>query len=252
MSHNKNLEEIAKYISGEMSGDEKKKFEDRLQRDPELRQSFTTYKDIDIAIENEDAIVFMDLVKQDLDKRKIHLIPSWWKTKKGYYGIAAVITILITVGLLLVFFTADKSKQTPDLANFFRPDKINYNFRSISSNSLESDIMLGISLFNDKNYKESFEAFQRAWQQDTSSVQLDYYLGLSKIYSGDFVMGSRIMESIFISNDVIYSSDAKWQFIYCCIRLDSIPLAKRYLKEISVDPFYKEKVDSVLSMIDSQ
>jgi tetratricopeptide (TPR) repeat protein len=250
MSHSQDHQDISKYLSGEMSVEEKKTFEDRLSKDPQLRQLFELEKDVDLAINNEEAIEFIDLVKQDLKKRLPMPIPSWWRTNKSYYGIAAMIALLVTIGLLLNYFVPEDPRNEKDLIALFKPNKIDFTFRS-NDNLLQAEVSIqkGISLYNSSKYIESAQILKKVLSRFPSSIQIKYYYGLSVIYSGKLLEGKKIMEQVYNSKDLLYSKEALWQLVFCCIEQDSMSAARKGLVELKQDPYYNEKVEEVLEII---
>ena len=58
------------------------------------------------------------------------------------------------------------------------------------------------------------------------------------------------MNQVVDSEDLLYSKEALWQSVYCCIMQDSLGMARAGLIELKQDPYYKEKVNEVLAFID--
>lgn len=247
--NNDDYKDIDRYLSDDMTEEERILFEQRLENEPDLKEALYLSKDIDVAIRNKHAIEFIDLVKQDMDRRRPHHMPTWWRTRRRYYGMAAIITILVTIGLLLNYFSFSGGDKDKTLLALYQPERIDYTFRSDDLESTELLIQEGIIEYNSGKFDDAAVHFEKAISDKPASIQLKFYYGLSLIYSGKIKAGQKIMQSIIESHDLLYSKEAMWQNSYCLIRMGQVDSAKSIILELREDSYYAEKAEKALDLI---
>jgi len=252
MKMSKYIDEIDRYFSGLMDELEKVEFENALKRNAELRRAVTMYKEINFTIKNQKALELVDLVMQDLNSiqhEKNMNIRRIYRNKG--LQIAAMLIILIGIGIVIVLLTRKPPETSNTIAEYFAPQKIHFNFRSTEGGR---DVLLkeGIDLFNNKKYSEASRFFLKIYSNDTTDHQAAYYWGLSELYSGNIEKAKEVLNYINSTGDVNYSNEARWYLAWCYIQQDSVESAKEHLIFLHKDQYFGEKAGNVLRLLNGK
>ncbi len=247
MSSQENIESIDKYFTDQLSEDEKKVFEERLENDKELQDDVRLYQDVNIAIKKRDSIKFVDMAMENLrsHKKGVHIkkfnYSMWFKA-------AAILIVLVGLSIVIVVLTKKQHDETRTLASYFKAEEIEQEFRG-DDDDFEKMILTGVRFYNNENYSDAIQQFQNVLQKDEGHIQVKYYLGLSDLFAGNLDKAETILKEIANSGDMNYSSGAQWYLSWCYIQEGKKELAISALKELKGDDYYGEKAEKVIEML---
>lgn len=244
----KYIEEIDKYYSNQMNEEEKANFEKALQKDKELQKAVVFYKDIEFTIENREALKFVDEAMNNLEEPEHHSkVSIFLKHRSLKY--AAILVILIIIGIVIVLLNRKQVSEPDSLAIYFKPQKIDFQFRS--PHAVTDAIFLeAIGLFNNEDYSQAAVCFGEVYEQDPLDLLAGFYMGLSEIFSGNIEKGKETIEYIYKTGDMNFTAEAQWYLIWCYIQQDSLEQAREHLEALKSNRHYAEFAGKVIKLLD--
>ena len=224
------------YLADELSAEERKAFEARVETDPEFASEVRLHFLADAEIKAEGRA----LLKQSLNKRyeqalreqhtPVYLRPAAW-------GVAASILLLITLGIF--FLRPQTNTPTTDqlIAEYWEVPEVS-RFRDRVGDTLSTGWNKALDYFEDSAYNEAIPLFQEL-QQD-SSFMADYgdrtrlYLAISYEKTQAFPEALAALASI--SDESIYVDQRIWYQAMVYLKMKDFPKAQELLQEIIDNP----------------
>ena len=191
---------IRKYLHGELSLKEEQIFNELLSSNPQF------------ADEVELQSVYYADRSSNLKTELQALKPKVAETRSTSFNKIAVIAVLLCLLLVLGYlFQNQRSENNLNYANIYLEET--HPAPSVLMSGKDGDVlwMECIQLYNDKNYNQAIEFFDKAIDRGLHKQQSKLYIGLSFLYQTPPKLKKAI--SIFlelITSKSLYSEEANW------------------------------------------
>ncbi|MEO1052847.1 MAG: hypothetical protein AAFX87_19590 [Bacteroidota bacterium] len=173
-------EKIEAYLDGELKGAELEAFENELQKDENLRQEVNLHQDIKSAALDKDLDLFQEKVNQVIqtESSKAQTTPD--NSRKLWLRMAASISLLGVIALLIYQFSDNSSSKGSELAmQFFEPYDNIISERGSGSQKLEQALFA----YDRKEYSIAITLFNEV---DAEAFPITFfYTGLSHLAIGE-------------------------------------------------------------------
>jgi tetratricopeptide (TPR) repeat protein len=218
--------EIERYLSNDMSADERSLFETKLKSDSAFAEKVNLYRSASERL----AARFKGEEKERLFRKTLATMeiaaPSESKTKAiQFYGWAAAASIaLLCVAL---FYT---SSLKPDYADY-----ANYEPLTLVERGDDNTIKLQAQLdFNAKEYEKAIANLDELIQADPQNVELKLYKGIALLEVDQVKEANVLFEAVRNSNSV-YKDRGTWMLALSALKQKDYEQCEALLKEIPND-----------------
>jgi tetratricopeptide (TPR) repeat protein len=176
-----NLEYIDRFFKDELSPEEVKQFENRIETDPEFAEEVAFYITA-MNVAKEEAVAekrdrFRHIPVNNHHRgtvKKMGSVKSFWA-----YAAAAAVAILI-IGLYL-FYPSDQPAQMAE-----RYIQSNLTTLSVNMGAERDSVQAGLSLFNDGEFEKASEAFESVLATNSTSIDALKYAGITALRMGNY------------------------------------------------------------------
>jgi predicted Zn-dependent protease len=244
------IEQIEKYLSGELSRDELQAFDVRLQNDKVFAEIFALYKSVEAEMYeagDETALrkTLSGITQKHFDVAEppkiIKLKPN--RTRWLLYATAAAASIII---LLFLKPWQEKALTNEQLyAQYAVPDELPANVRGSNDDSL---LLKAKSLFNQKNYAAALPLLDSIIKQKPGEAQLQLSLGICLTQTGKFEPAINIFDSLAVKESSYKYEAMAWK-AFAYLKQDKTEACIAALKLIPADAANYEKAKALIQML---
>ncbi|MDN6280487.1 MAG: hypothetical protein L0J45_05740 [Psychroflexus sp.] len=217
---------IENYLAGELSVEEKKAFENRLAKEPELKDKFETYQELSKHLEHRfqhknERVELQRTIGQQADQ---HFDKKTKKSKKSIrmpwrIGIAA--TFLILIGLYFY-----QEYATPAFTDYNQ-----YAVVSFQSRGAENDLVKQAEdAFNSHKYTEAADSFEQLLQED-DNAEYKLYSAISLVEIDQFEKADQLYLEI-LKGDSVFRHEALWFGALSKLKQENKKAASQLLSQI--------------------
>lgn len=244
-------EQLEKYLKGEMSAKEMKKFEAMLINDNELLREIALEQELDAVLMDSDILdLKMKLANaRNSSGKAVHLSPviSMMKSNMKYVAAAASMGVLITAGVLTLTprsYTSDKLFKM-----YYQPDKAVVVNRAGRGNV---NIVEALMKFQKKEFEVASGMFEEILINNPDNIALRFYNGISYIETEKYDEAIKSFNIILKDKDNLYVEHAEWYVALCYLKKEQVEDARIQLLRIAneEDGFYKEDAKKILEKLD--
>jgi tetratricopeptide (TPR) repeat protein len=257
----KDLEQLVRYLDGDLSDNERQQIDDRLKIDPSFSGKLDLIKDVDNILGDKELSSFeqrlSEIEKRYRNKESLEEplptyekpIPVYNTSKFNIRRIAAVIAILVAFTFSVIWIKNTFWESKNDLfATYYQ--KMPADFGTRSEESTDNEFIRAIKLYNQNNYKEAIIAFERVLKKDPSNNAAKLFLGISYTETRQYKNAANQFTNIIQGKDPIFEEHASWYLSLCYLKTNNPGLAKNILQIlVNTNSFYKDKASDLLKKL---
>ena len=198
---------IERYLSGKMSEEEKARFTEALDTDPELRKDVDNMRLIDdaleLSIENDLRRELKDLELDDSGKStaKVRRMRVW--------TIAAGILVIVVAGAVLI-----RQTGTPSIETFSSDYYVEYNYGQVrGANAADSPLSPGIEFIDNKSWEAAATWFEEYLSTNTDDTEAKFIFADIKRQLGDIPGTKALLSSVIESESILWTEKAEWNYV---------------------------------------
>jgi len=211
------VEEIEKYLNGELNLKEFNEFESRLTHDTEFAREVLLYINIDKAISEIDVLTLRTKMKEVYANLHNHsrFRHDLFKIRWQYLAAAASITVLVTLGMKYIGFS---SLTNDEILNKYYTG---YEAEGIVRGATETenqDYLDALKAYNDKDFQVSEKLFAKYLEENFSDIQAHFYYGISCFENGNIKDASKSFQLILDHNNNLYLEQSQWYLGLCYLK----------------------------------
>ena len=149
-----------------------------------------------------------------------------------------------------IFMINILSPKSPDelFANYYEP----FNAVPEVTRGTEDERAFsnGIESYRNGKYMEASVAFTEILRQDPTSVQAQFFLGITAVASGEFDKAAGVLRQVAVAGGG-YSKEAKWYLALALLRTGDTEGVKENLKTLAESPgYYSERAAALLRSLE--
>jgi len=245
-----------RYLAGAMPAHEAQAFEQRLLQQPELAQAVALMRKTDAAVQDADALHFLQNVqaaqakylqkqeqKQQQQKATVvrPLVVRWWWA-------AAVLALLAVAGWFL-FKPAQPTPQALFAANF-TPYEAPGTYRNDSS-PFPDALRQAFQAYDAGNYQQAQPIFARFGGQATFGTVATFYRAQCLLATGAHAQAAAPLAGLAARNDHVFTTTAQWYLALAYLGQGQQAEAKQQLMAITADPNhpYQQQAKALLGQL---
>ncbi len=255
---------IANYVFNDMSLLERKQFEEDLLTDNELAEEYKRQVHMVDYLKSRSALEEMtsdpDMAEarrivdefydspEELNKESRPQPSKSIKVQRMLYPIIGVAAIFIGLVIYKISFLGPSNERLYN--RHYKPlDASSFVYRG-EQDQIDLKLREGLSFYLEGSYLESNVLFQELFQGYPNNPEAGLYFGLSRIALEEYEGAIRLLES-HISNQTIYTTEAKWYLGLCHVKLDNNSEAELYFEDLSqIGGYYGKKSLEILKKLD--
>lgn len=226
------------YLQGQLSSEERRAFEERLDQDLEFRNTFEWHQKMSNAIQEIEFRQTLAQLQSSSQQKKEAKIRSW----KPLLGIAAAVVFLIG------FFWVIYLNQEPSLQKHLAQVELDPGLPTLLGTSQEVAFGEGMNAYK----LQDFEMAKTYWSPlliaQPSNDTLLFYLAQVDLGTGQNKAAQEKLEQIKAQKESLFLEKANWYLAIAALRLDEPTTAIELLQQI-VDQ-EEEKREEALELLD--
>jgi len=251
MKKNSLQEKLERYLKGDMSAKEMKKFEDSLMKDNEMLREIALEQELETVLGDADILdlkMKLDAIRyKESRNQMLSPIILSMKSNMKYIAAAASMGVLITAGVLTLTprnYSSDKLFKM-----YYQPDKAVIVNRAGRGNV---NIVEALMKFQKKEYDAASGMFEEILLNNPDNIALRFYNGISYIETEKYDEAIKSFNLILENKDNLYIEHAEWYLALCYLKKEDVDEARKQLLRIAneEDGFYKEDAQKILEKLD--
>ena len=213
-------EEFERILLEQMDSKEKEEFNNKLNRNPVLKEQFDAFKELFLAIEEEGLRNLMDLF-HDSHKEK-----SGAKHKSYWYPIAASIALLLSLGIW--FF----NKQSPNEKLFQSYFTVDPGLPTVMGNNDNYAFYEAMVNYKQGNYDMAITKWEKQLLTNQDSDTLNYFLGSAYLAKGNTDKAIDFFKTTLNSSASVFSKEAHYYLALGLLKNNNTEEAIKHLKMV--------------------
>jgi tetratricopeptide (TPR) repeat protein len=236
------LDDIEKYLMDEMTNSEREAFEKKIKEDRMLKEKVDHFRSLLKGIESGFNRELKSLLQEEEMRLRNSNNREKNKTRTLYYavGLAASIALII----VMVFITKNQPPDNEALfLSYYQP------YPNVESPVARSDSKKGdaYALYENGNYPEALELFDKLVAENPSDPAPVFYLGICNLELNNTEMAIAFFKSIQTFDLNKYTRPASWYLALSYFKTDDIQNAVTILENLADgDDTYAKKSQELL------
>jgi len=247
MDHNKpdiDIEEVRRYLNGNMTGDEQAQFKSRLENDPAFAEEVNLNR---VLLESID-LHFKSKLKERLQKGdEVFRItpPTKKRTLKQVLAMAASLSLIAVASYFLFYKNADP-QQLYDQYHTTYYNVVDGNVRSGETEAVSR----AFELYDQGDFQAAAHSFERIIKQDKDNMDYIFYQGLSLLEMGNADTAIASFMKVVSATDDSWTEPAKWYLGLAYLRAGRSKKAGQVFEEIVGEGgSYSERAKEILKKL---
>ena len=198
-------EKIDRFLEGEMETEEKVSFEQEIQSNPELQELIQLNQGIASALGDQAEHQLINAIQSIRAEKQRPTVGKVISLQQRLMRWAAIVLLLITIGIGIKYFTGNTSPDALFAANYESAEmKI-----TEMGESNEALLQQATQFYNQSNKSEAIPLLQAYLQQVPEHWEVQLYLANALLETGQFTAAQIAYERI-IQSGSSYSEIAEW------------------------------------------
>ena len=228
---------IEKYYSGEMSSEEQRMFEERLDTDEELRHKAEAHRLLAETlkeIEYREAFRTFKTLAESLDRKKQKGASALRRMRTVWYAAAAVFVLAVGAYAYLQFTAEERL-----FSRYFTVYENVGQFRD-EQKPVPENYRKGMEYYDGGDYKQAFVWLQKADRESTDLLEIPFYAGMAALASGRAEEASAYFQKA--ATEGRFAEPAEWYLALSYVKQGKTEAAKKTLQNIErSSSSYREK-----------
>lgn len=235
MDMDPNISLIESYVEGELSAEDRNRFEARLKEDADFYAEFQLYKDAENLL-GESASLLLKEKMQAMENQGGSIVQMAWFR---YSTVAAIVLLLIAS---FFWFSNPSQLNNQELITEYFEVYPAGNLRG--SSKMENVFNVGMTAYMDARYEDALLAFQEIGAEQNEFIEAQLYLGNSYLAVGKYAEATKPLSKVYESGDSRFSEAAAWYLLMGYVGSDQEEKFQELSDEILEMPrhAYREKV----------
>lgn len=241
----RDLEQLVRYLDGELTESEKQQLLEKLKNDPSLREKLELISDVDKLLGDKHLENFEESVSE------IEAVHSG-KTKPDsdrklkWLAAAAIFLILISAASYFIFYKTTSGEKL--FAAYY--ERLPADFATRSPEAGNDDLDLSLRLYNTGKFQEATGELRKIVQKQPDDYAAGLYLGICYMETDQENNAASEFRKVLNSGDPVFEEHALWYLSLSYIKAGQTSLAIPMLKKLAgSQTFYKEKASGLLNKV---
>ena len=249
-----NYENIERYLSGDMSREERVNFEKELEQNHELADEMRFYEYVNRSISRalnppDDEILFKSSLRAVADENRRterRLYPAYKSARKPASGrvnnrllkIISICSAAAAIVLCVFIWAPWRQSLVTQFADVRMASVVERGSGS------EATIQEAIRLFNNQEYKHALPLFNQALQEQSDDTYLLFHRGIALLHTDELVAARSDMLRVYSSGS-IYQHDAAFYIALTYAAANNRDDALRWLEYVPDDALIFQKAEAL-------
>lgn len=240
-------DQIEAYLDGEMTAQEKQRFESELDKDKELNSELELRRQVNQAISESD-VLDLRATLRNIHHSKPDAISQHRKGKlfgiQWQYAAAAIFGLLLVSSLTIYLLNVNRAFSSQELYSmYYQPDDAVMVMRSGETDS-DNLLVEALTKYEQQDYEGALQLFKK----DQSNLLVHFYSGLAYMEIDKFEEAIHSFQVIIDNNDNLFIEQAKWYQALSYLKIDEKDKAKLLFQDVTkYNSIYKDKAQHILA-----
>jgi tetratricopeptide (TPR) repeat protein len=218
------FEAIDRYITGEMTEDERIIFEDRIQADEVLKSNVEEQRDLIRAVEESALLEWFNNIHHRFfgDGKQIGR-KGFFSFSARMYFLAASIILFLAIGSYFLFFHKNFNERL--YATYFKPDPGLPTVMGTSENFAFYDAMVD---YKRGKYEKAIQKWEKQQIQKSENDTLNYFLGVAYLANDNPEKAVLYLEVAVKTKNFIFIDDANYYLGMAFLKKGNIEKSRAY------------------------
>lgn len=235
--------DIARYVEGGMTTDERSAFEVSLASDEGLRQQLALYQEVDTSLQQH----------FNADEQRQHLQHTMQSLRGEFFGAASqpakVISFkkylrsAVAVAAILIAVVFVWQPWKPSLFNKF--GETSMAAPAERGDNGDKVLQQAVTAFNKRDYSTAVTLLQQVKEQDTANSYVNFYYGVALLKSGRVPEARRIFDALYAGQSAFKFDAAFFQALGYLTEKNK-EACKEWLQKIPADAANYDKAQELL------
>jgi hypothetical protein len=192
-------ETFERYLMDQMDDRERSQFLEKLEQDAQLMQQFKEFKALFHSVEEAALRELLGSFHTELESpsKKITKVRTF-----PIYKIAAVVTVLVAMGLWLLY---QKDPNEKLYQEYFTADP---GLPTVMGNSSNYDFYEAMVDYKQGHYKTAITKWEQLWEQKKDNDTLNYFLGSAYLADGETTKAISFFDLVIEAENASFKNEA--------------------------------------------
>jgi tetratricopeptide (TPR) repeat protein len=238
---------IERYNAGEMDDTEQQWFQRELEENSNLQDEVKLRAKTEMVLADYTSLQLRNKLRV-IEKQRAEAVPNRNRRRQSPIRYAAVITVLILLGSMLLFrgknLTADEI-----LDRFHTPYEAITGSRSQESTA-DNNYKTALDYYNIHDYSTAALFFNKVLEKNPGDMESTMLYGVSNFEEKNYPVAAESFTNIVVNNDNYYIEDAQWYLALCYVQTNEQTKAIEQLTMIrNSGSIYSKDASKVLRRI---
>jgi predicted Zn-dependent protease len=235
--------DIARYVEGDMTADERSAFETNLASDAALRQQLALYQEVNASLQQNFRA----------DEQRQQLQHTMQSLRGEFFGAASqpakvipfkrYLRAAVAVAAILIAVVFVWQPWKPSLFNKF--SETSMVAPAERGNNASSLLQQAVTAFNKKEYAAAETLLQQVKEHDTANSYVNFYYGVALLKNGRVAEARRIFEQLYAGQSAFKFEAAFFQALGYLAEKNNAA-SKEWLHKIPADAANYDKAQELL------
>lgn len=233
----KRLAWIEDYLTGELSPEQEREFNDLLQEDVALQHELALVKDIDSALQESEILdlrmtlrdisISESVVEKESSTRSIPI----YRSRRWLLRVAAAVLFLAVSSA--VYFLRPEPNPDQIFSQYFEAYPSMYNVRSSDQPVELQEVIAAMQPYVDGDYATAATNLESLLARDASRADLSFYFGICQIQLHNPELAVASFDKVIASNHELLINHAKWYKSLALLEAKQYTEAKQGFAELA-------------------
>jgi tetratricopeptide (TPR) repeat protein len=235
-----------RYLDGKLTGDELRKFEELLRKDPVLADELDKYKKLHavaeeiVAGESADQQAKDDIAdfrqqdtEQDIDLQNFRqALKKAGRRRISPFWYAAAVTIVTVITLAIILLLNSKTEMNELYARYYEPYHQSERIFEITRSN--DDLYFAVQLFEAGDYSRASLLFNQLADSTGLTRYARFYSGLIYIHQEKWELAIESFMQVIACGASDVLNDARWYLGLCYLRVENPSTAREQFEMLSM------------------
>jgi len=238
---------IETYLDGKMNKEESEKIRELINKNKEFSAEVNLHEDINESIKDDQIFELRNNIITLLNKKDTETTSGEKANFMKYMKYPVAATILVLIGFSLFQILSFKSPQEI-FHLYYNPYQTDITTRSVINST--DKIQLSYILYQEGNYKVSFEILKNYLEKNTTDQAARFYYSMNAIELDKNDLAISELLTILEDSFTPYSLHARWYLAMVYLKTGDVEKARKYLKILSDEEnIYSKRANTILKKL---
>lgn len=222
---------ICRYLDNELNEKEKRAFEQRLEKEEDLRKEFEFQRDLKESLMEDEVMQLRD--KLDKINTEKHNTQIFRVRRVILYAAAALVIVMVTVGTW--FYVNQLSKGPEELyTEYYSAYENIYSIRSGEGMNEDNYNLMrnAMDAYEQKDWEAAERYFKMLLEKESNNVFVNFYTGIVYLEQQNAQEAIKMFKTVIDDRENLLREQAYWYTALAYLKKEDVESARKCLEKI--------------------